>query len=102
MRISVNKDTKCNISYTSKFSKQLKKLKKQGKNIKKLEKVITKLANNQKLEQNYNDHGLTDDKFYKKCRECHIEPDWLLVYKKNKHDLILVLVETGTHSDLFK
>lgn len=102
MRISVNKDTKCNISYTSKFSKQLKKLKKQGKNIKKLEKVITKLANNQKLEQNYNDHWLTDDKFYKKCRECHIEPDWLLIYRYENNELILLLFATGSHSDLFK
>lgn len=102
MKISTKQDTKYSISYTTKFSKQLKKLQKQGKNIKKLEKVITKLANNKKLDVKYKDHCLINDKFYKNCRECHIEPDWLLVYRYENNELILLLFATGSHSDLFK
>ena len=45
---------------------------------------------------------MIDNKYYKNCRECHIEPDWLLIYKYNKEELILFMVETGSHSDLFK
>ena len=58
-----------------------------------------KLANDEVLEAKYKDHCLTGD--YKDCRECHIEPDWLLIYKKYESELILMLVRTGSHSDLF-
>ena len=93
--------TNYNIKYSKSFKKQLKKITKQGKDIDKLLAIVEKLSKGQKLEQKYKDHALNDNKYYQNCRECHIEPDWLLVYKKNNKELILFLIETGTHSDLF-
>lgn len=58
------------------------------------------LANEEKLPQNYLDHALTGD--FICFRECHIEPDWLLIYKIENEILTLILTRTGTHSDLFK
>ncbi len=95
------KDTKYGIIASNKFNKQLKKIIKQGKNIEKLSNVVKKLANGETLESKYKDHGLNDTKYYRNCRECHIEPDWILVYKYNNDEIILYLVETGSHSDLF-
>ena len=92
---------KYKIDYTSNFKKQHKKLKKQGKDLNKLYDIIKKLANGEKLEEKYKDHNLRDDKVYKNCRECHIEPDWLLVYQIEDNELILLLFATGSHSDLF-
>lgn len=89
------------IKYSKNFKKQLKKVTKQGKNIDKLLKVVDMLSKRQELEPKYKDHALIDNKYYKNCRECHIEPDWLLVYKYNEDEIILYLVETGSHSDLF-
>lgn len=89
------------IKYTKTFKKQLKKVTKQGKNIDKLLKVVDMLSKKQELESKYKDHALIDNKYYKNCRECHIEPDWLLVYKYNDNEIILYLVGTGSHSDLF-
>jgi mRNA interferase YafQ len=83
------------------FDKQIKKIVKQGKDINKIINVVKKLANGEKLEPKYRDHILQDTKYYYDCRECHIEPDWLLIYKYNNDKLILYLVETGSHSDLF-
>lgn len=94
-------DTKYGIVTSNRFNKQLKKIKKQGKNIEKLSDVVKKLANGETLAAKYNDHALFDTKYYKNCRECHIEPDWLLIYKITNEELILYLVETGSHSDLF-
>ena len=94
-------DTKYGIVTSNKFNKQLKKIIKQGKDIEKLSKVVKKLANGEKLESKYKDHALNDTKYYKNCRECHIEPDWLLVYKYNNNEIILYLVQTGSHADLF-
>lgn len=94
-------DTKYGIVTSNRFNKQLKKIKKQGKNIEKLSDVVKKLANGETLAAKYNDHALYDTKYYKNCRECHIEPDWLLIYKITNEELILYLVETGSHSDLF-
>ena len=54
------------------------------------------------LPEHYRDHQLKSSKLYKNCRELHIEPDWLLVYKYSQQNVILYLVRTGTHSDLFK
>lgn len=65
----------------------------------KIKKVITDLANGEVLEVKYRDHSLTGD--YVGYRECHIQPDWLLVYQIKGDQLILFLVRTGTHSDLF-
>ena len=59
------------------------------------------MSNGETLDVKYKDHPLIDNKYYRDCRECHIEPDWLLVYKYNNDELILYLVGTGSHSDLF-
>ena len=72
-----------------------------GKNIDKLLIVVELLASGEELDIRYKDHALIDNKYYRNCRECHIEPDWLLIYKYNNDELILYLVETGSHSDLF-
>ena len=92
---------KYQIKYTSDFKKNYKKIKKQGKDVEKLKLVINKLANGLELEEKYRNHVLTDSKHYKNCGECHIEPDWLLVYQYVNNELILVLVATGSHSELF-
>ena len=94
------KDTKYGVVTSNKFNKQLKKIIKQGKNIEKLINVVKKLANAETLDSKYKDHALNDTKYYRNCRECYIEPDWLLVYKYNNDEIILYLVETGSHSDL--
>lgn len=93
--------TKYSIKRSNNFKKQYKKMVKQGKNIHKMEIVIEKLANGQELEEKYKDHNLIDNKYYKGCRECHIEPDWLLIYKIINDELVLYLVEIGSHSELF-
>ena len=92
---------KYKVDYTTEFKKDYKKIKKQNKNIEKLKTIIEQLASGNKLEEKYKDHKLNDNKRFKDCRECHIEPDWLLVYRINNNQLILLLVETGTYSDLF-
>ena len=92
---------KYKVDYTTEFKKDYKKIKKQNENIEKLKTIIEQLASGNKLEEKYKDHKLNDNKRFKDCRECHIEPDWLLVYRINNNQLILLLVETGTHSDLF-
>ena len=93
--------TKYQIKYTSDFKKNYKKIKKQGKDVEKLKTVINKLANGLELEAKYKNHILTDSKHYKNCGECHIEPDWLLVYQYVNKELVLILVATGSHSELF-
>ena len=93
--------TKLNISTTTEFEKNLKKIKKQNKNIKKLLSVVNKIANHETLDEKYRDHLLVGYKI-PGCRECHIEPDWLLVYRIYKNELLLLLVATGSHSNLFK
>ena len=92
---------KYEIVLTNSFKKELKLLKKRNKNLEKLTTVVNSLANNETLDKKYKDHQLIDNTRFKNCRECHIEPDWLLVYKKNNTELILFLIETGSHSDLF-
>lgn len=84
---------------TRKFKKSLKLAKKRGLDLSLLEKVITSLQNNIPLEEKYCDHELRGK--YKGFRECHIAPDWLLIYKKEEDILVLTLIDTGTHSDLF-
>ena len=59
------------------------------------------LSKKEILDPKYNDHPLYNDKRFKKCRDCHIEPDWLLIYKKDADELILFATATGSHSDLF-
>lgn len=94
--------TKYQIKFTSSFKKSLKKVLKQGKEFKKIKTIIVKLANKEELEIKYKNHELNDNKKFKNCKECHVEPDWLLVYKYYENDLILLLVETGSHSEIFK
>ena len=93
--------TKYEVKYANTFKKSLKRVTKPGKDINKLMYVIRKLANKEELEQRYNTHNLIDNKYYKNCGECHIEPDWLLVYRYYDEELILLLVDTGSHSNLF-
>lgn len=61
--------------------------------------VIKKLGSGEDLSVKFRDHDLTGD--YSKCRECHIAPDWLLIYERSDADALLYLIRTGTHSDLF-
>ena len=87
------------ITYSGRFKKSLKKCVRRGLNIDKLRGVISLLVENGSLPAEYRPHKLSGT--YPGCWECHIEPDWLLVWKQNDTDLILLLVDTGTHSDLF-
>ena len=87
------------IRFTSQFKKDLKLAKKQGRNTDKLFSVIEQLANGQPLEEKYRDHALTGN--YKGCRECHVEPDWLLIYEVDNGILVLMLYRIGSHSELF-
>ena len=87
------------IKYESTFKKDFKRIVKRGYNVRLLEQVIEILANGESLPQKYRDHALIGN--YADCRECHITPDWLLIYKINQDELILFLTRTGSHSDLF-
>ena len=84
---------------SNQFKKDLKLAQKRGYDLEKIKKVIATLANGETLEAKYRDHLLTGD--YGGYRECHIQPDWLLVYQIVGDRLILFLARTGTHSDLF-
>lgn len=87
------------IKYHSKFKKDIKAIKKRNYDLSKLQKVIEILAEEKTLPAKYKDHSLTG--IYQDFRECHILPDWLLIYRIDKDILTLVLSRTGTHSDLF-
>jgi len=87
------------IVWTSQFKKDYKLAIKRGYRIEELDRVITMLANNLILPVKYKDHELSGT--WKGFRECHIEPDWLLIYRVINNDLILTLIRTGSHSDLF-
>ena len=89
------------VGFTGQFKKDYKLAIKRGCDPKELERVITFLVNEQPLPEKYRDHALTNSRNYKDMRECHIELDWLLVYKVLKETLILRLIRTGSHSDLF-
>lgn len=90
---------KYEVRFTSQFKKDLKLAKKQGKSTDELFTVIDKLANGEVLEAKYRDHGLGGN--YKGCRECHIEPDWLLIYEIDDDILVLMVYRIGSHSELF-
>lgn len=87
--------------FTGQFKKDYKLAIKRGCNPDKLSEVITLLVNEQPLPEKCKDHALVNSRNYKNMRECHIEPDWLLVYKIEHEVLILKLIRTGSHSDLF-
>ena len=86
-----------NLVRSKQFKKDYKLAKSRGKSMKKLIDIMDKLMNEEPLEQKHRDHNLTGD--YVGCRECHIEPDWLLIYSKTDCDIYFI--RTGTHSDLF-
>ena len=88
-----------NIRPTTKFQKDLKRVKKRGFDISLLTDIIKKLAAGEPLPEKNRDHQLSGD--YAGCRECHITPDWLLIYEVDGDELILYLTRTGSHSDLF-
>ena len=81
------------------FKKDLKLIKKQGKDVTELNKVINSLAAGETLPEKYRDHLLSGN--WRNPRECHIAPDWLLIYKIDNNVLVLTLARTGSHSDLF-
>ena len=85
---------------SNRFRKDLKIAQKRKLDLSPLRNVVTKLANQEKLDEKYRDHPLSGD--YVNFRECHIKPDWLLVYCIDEEELELFLFRTGTHSDLFK
>ena len=83
---------------TSKYKKDVRLLKKLGYNMSLLKEVVTKLANGNTLPDQYCDHPLKGNR--KGYRDCHIQGDWILIYKIDKDVLTLVLLETGTHADI--
>lgn len=100
MKIDLKVKTLYEVHATSDFKKSLKKIYKQNKDIAKLENIISKLANKEDLEPKYRNHKLVNDKYYTNCSECHIEPDWLLIYRYYEEKLILLVVNTGSHSEI--
>lgn len=84
---------------TAQFRKDYKRIKKRGYNLSLLQDVLEKLCAEKPLDANYKDHALLGA--YKGFRECHIQPDWLLIYTTDKDKLILVAARTGSHADLF-
>ena len=88
------------IKFTTQFKRDVKLLSKQHRNLDLLFNTIEKLANMEILDSRYKDHNLSGD-FYG-CRECHIEPDFLLIYEIHNDIMVLLLVRTGSHSNLFK
>ena len=91
-------ETKYTVKPTSQFKKDYKLAMKRGLNISLLDEVITKLSRGESLPEKYRDHTLSSN--WLGHRECHILPDWLLVYKIENKVLVLTLSRTGTHSDL--
>lgn len=87
------------VKFTTKFKKDYKRIIKQGYNITLLKSVVALLAENKQLPQKYKDHALSGD--WIGHRECHVLPDWLLIYKIDNNILVLTLTRTGSHSDLF-
>ena len=84
---------------TTQFRKDYKRMKKQGKNMSLLQHVIDDLLSEKTLNEKHRDHALSGE--YIGFRECHISPDWLLIYVVDHGQLVLTASRTGTHSDLF-
>jgi len=84
---------------TTRFQKDLKRVQRRGYDVGLLTEIIVKLTAGETLDAVFNDHPLRG--LYTGCRECHITPDWLLIYKISGDSLYLFLTRTGTHSDLF-
>lgn len=90
--------SKYQLDFTTAFSKDLKRIKKRGYDLSLMNKVVTLLQDGKPLPEKYKDHALTGN--WKGFRDCHIQPDWILVYRVYHKKLLLVLSRTGTHSDL--
>ncbi len=90
---------KYEVKWTSQFKKDFKKLNKSAEDMKRFRAVVEILAEGQPLPEEYHDHKLTGN--YIGVRECHIRPDWLLIYKHYDDVLVLQLIRTGSHSKLF-
>lgn len=90
---------KYHVRPTKKFQKDLKRVQRRGYDLSLLTEILKKLANGESLPEKNRDHLLTGN--FSGCRECHITPDWLLVYEIYEEELLLYLTRTGTHSDLF-
>lgn len=88
------------VKFTSAFKKSYKRIKKRGLEMALLDEVIEKLRLGQTLDEKYRDHELKGN--FVGFRECHIKPDWLLIYLIEDDILTLTLADTGGHADLFK
>lgn len=95
----MNEEPKYSVVVTSLFKRDLKTAKKRGYDLSLLNEVVNTLAFGLPLDEKYKDHSLIGN--YKGCRECHITPDWLLIYEISNDELFLYLTRTGTHIDLF-
>lgn len=84
---------------SSRFKKDMKLAQRRGCDLSLITAVIKTLANGESLAEQHRDHSLSGN--YKGFRECHITPDWLLIYQIKENELLLLLSRTGTHSDLF-
>ncbi|MDE6011744.1 MAG: type II toxin-antitoxin system YafQ family toxin [Prevotella sp.] len=91
---------KYSIKVTNAFKRSFKRCLKRGLDESVLSNALSVLAETGCMPPEYKPHPLTGN--YKGCMECHLQPDWLLIWKQNDRELILILVDTGTHSDLFK
>jgi mRNA interferase YafQ len=90
---------KYTVKFTKQFKKDFKRAEKQHRDLNILKNVVNMLANGEKLPREYLDHALTGN--YKGKRECHLSPDWLLIYEIDNGELLLWLSRTGTHGELF-
>ena len=84
---------------SNQFKRDLKRAVRRGRDIALLEKIVNRLAERRPLPESNRDHLLTGN--WSGYRECHIQPDWLLIYKVSEDELLLLLMRTGTHTDLF-
>jgi len=98
--VSVDHEYKYEIITTSRFKKDLHRAIKRNLDMSELDVVVTKLAKGEVLDEKYHNHNLSGK--YAGYQDCHIGPDWVLVYKIAETELLLVLYRTGTHSDLFE
>ncbi|KXA18417.1 type II toxin-antitoxin system YafQ family toxin [Gardnerella vaginalis] len=87
------------LTYTSQFKKDMKLIRKRGYDTHLVDILLEKLRNEEVLDESYQDHPLKGK--YRGFRECHVKPDWLLIYRIDNDDVVLVLSRTGTHSDVF-
>ena len=85
---------------STRFRRDLRRMRRRGKDIDSLKAVVRQLVQEQPLAERCRDHPLIGD--WSGYRECHVEPDWLLIYKVDRRAATLTLVRTGTHADLFR